>query len=173
MTAGRPPFAGPRGPAADPDEDWAERRLTHFVAGDWRAPLSVRMGEGPMVLAGSADVARALAAARAAAAGWRALGGEGRAALLGLGQALPDAQLPGPGLGPVLVLGRAGPRRLTRMMAGGAAVVLLRPAPLSPGLVWLAERLRRAGLPPGVLSLLTGPPEAAEGCAQIAGICRF
>ncbi len=126
-----------------------------------------------MVLAGPADLARALAAARAAGAGWRARGGEGRAVLLGLGQALPDAWQPGAEPEPVLVVGRAGPRRLTRMMAAGAAVVLLRPAPLSPGLVALADRLRRAGLPPGVLSLLTGPPEAAEGFAQIAGICRF
>ncbi|HYC32597.1 MAG TPA: aldehyde dehydrogenase family protein, partial [Gemmatimonadales bacterium] len=85
---------GPAPEAAAPAEAWLEahdRRFGHFVGGRWSAPgaegfdaLNPASGKGIARLsqATSADVDAAVAAARAAQPGWRALGGHGRARYL-------------------------------------------------------------------------------------------
>lgn len=139
-------------------QDLAERRLTQFIGGAWRAPLSQRMAGGPrgrMVLAGAADVARALGVAGAAAPGWQALGREGRAALLGAaglavpGQAEADAA-------PLLRFSLPRADALARLLGRGNTLVLVLPRPAPLHLIGLIEALRDAGLPPGVLNLLNG-----------------
>lgn len=148
-------------------QDLAERRLTHFVGGAWRAPLSQRMAggaRGRMVLAGPADLARAVAAATAAAAGWAALGAGPRAALLAAaGLEVPEMEVPEmeaapPGASPTPLLRFSLPpaATLARQLARGRTLVLVTPRATPPALLGLIEALDHAGLPPGVLNLLNG-----------------
>lgn len=138
-------------------QDLAERRLTHFVGGAWRAPLSQRMAggaRGRMVLAEPVDLARAMAAALAAAPAWAALGAKARADLLAsAGLDVPPFL---PSADPAPLLRFSLPRSLARLLAQGHALVLVLPRPAPAPLLGQVEALRLAGLPSGVLNLLNG-----------------
>ncbi|AMY69712.1 hypothetical protein [Frigidibacter mobilis] len=150
-------------------DDLAERRLTHFVGGAWRAPLSQRMAGGPRgrrVLAGPQDLARALAVAAQAAPEWAALAPAARAGLLAAaGLEVPEAPATFPAA-PLLRFTLPQPARLAGMLASGRVLVLVAPRASPPAWLGLIEALRGAGLPPGVLNLLNG---RAADLRQTAG----
>ncbi len=141
------------------DGDLSERRLTHFVGGAWRAPLSQRVAGGPRgrrVLAGPEDLARAMAVAAAAAPEWAALAPDIRAGLLAeAGLEVPLA-LPTGLVAPVLRFTLPGPAKLGVLLASGRVLVLVSPRATPRAMLGLIEALRGAGLPPGVLNLLNG-----------------
>lgn len=144
-------------------DDLAERRLTQFVGGAWRAPLSQRMAGGPRarrVLAGPEDLARALACAAEAAPGWAALAPGARAGLLAAAGLEAEAQAAGRPAAPLLRFALPGPARLASLLAAGRVLVLVAPRATPAAMLGLIEALRLAGLPPGVLNLLNG--DAAE-----------
>lgn len=141
------------------DGDLSERRLTHFVGGAWRAPLSQRMAGGPRgrrVLAGAEDLARAIGAAGAAAPGWSALAPDIRAGLLAeAGLEVPLAPEM-PAAAPLLRFTLPQPAKLGLLLASGRVLVLVAPRATPRAMLGLIEALRGAGLPPGVLNLLNG-----------------
>ena len=140
------------------DGDLSERRLTHFVGGAWRAPLSQRMAGGPRgrrVLAGPEDLARAWAVAAAAAPGWAMLPPGLRAGLLAEA-GLEAAEAPGIPATPLLRFTLPGPAKLGALLASGRVLVLVAPRATPRAMLGLIEALRSAGLPPGVLNLLNG-----------------
>ncbi|GGH56159.1 aldehyde dehydrogenase family protein [Frigidibacter albus] len=141
------------------DGDLSERRLTHFVGGAWRAPLSQRMAggrRGRRVLAGPEDLARALAVADAAAPEWHALPPGIRAGLLAEA-GLAVAETPAfPATAPLLRFTLPQPAKLGVLLASGRVLVLVSPRATPRAMLGLIEALRSAGLPPGVLNLLNG-----------------
>jgi len=141
------------------DGDLSERRLTHFVGGAWRAPLSQRMAGGPRgrrVLAGPEDLARAIGAAGAAAPGWSALAPELRRRLLAEAGLEVPVTKPSGLAEPLLRFTLPQPVALAGMLASGRVLVLVAPRATPRAMLGLIEALRGAGLPPGVLNLLNG-----------------
>jgi hypothetical protein len=155
-----------------PVGDLTERRLTHYVGGAWRAPLSDRLvpaAGGPVVAAGPQDAARAFRltgpgpapAADLASALAAVTGAEGAAAPH---PPAPDAAT-GRG-GRVLILpapdaqAEALLAAVLEELAAGAGVVLLPPPERALGAMALVAALHHAGLPAGRLSLLQGDAES-------------
>ncbi len=160
-----------------PVDDLTERRLTHYVAGAWRAPLSDRLlpvTGGPVVAAGGADAARAfrltLPGPAPALPDPTALIPALAAAAEAEGTASPCA--PDPGIatgqgGRVLILpapetgAEAMAAAVLAELAAGAGVVLLPPPGRALSAMALAIALHEAGLPAGRFALLQGDAETA------------
>ncbi|HEX5003797.1 MAG TPA: aldehyde dehydrogenase family protein [Gemmatimonadales bacterium] len=219
---------GPAPESVLPAEEWLDRHRRRFglhIGGEWTAPgetfETVNPGTGAplaaVTQATDADVDRAVAAARAAQAGWWALGGHGRARhlyalaravqrnarLLSVVESLDngkpiresrDIDIPlvarhfyhhsgwaqlldreMPGALPVGVAGQIIPWNFPLLMlawkiapalATGNTVVL-KPAEFTPLTALLfAELSAEAGLPPGVVNIITG--DGRTGAALVA-----
>jgi acyl-CoA reductase-like NAD-dependent aldehyde dehydrogenase len=155
-------------------QDWSERFLTHYVEGAWRAPLSevlapTRHAGRSVVIAGPADLARALGAARAAAQSWRDLEPERRRALLapvwraGQGRAWPVSRQP------VLLSdpadGSLGALVGSALTAGNVAIVLGSPADPEPAFRFV-DACHDAQVPRGVIGLLYALDHARTAAAM-------
>lgn len=181
-------------------DDRAERLITHYIGGAWRVPYGTRAlparcadgrRAGTLVPAEAADIARAVAAARAALPAWAAADRAGALAAL-IAAAGPDlraaarfgrlatAAAQRHGVTALLVRAPAPSafalRAALRALAGGATLVAMPCGPGGTAAHDLALAAHRAGLPPGVVNLLPGDAAAAAALASdpgIATVLRF
>lgn len=133
--------------------DGVERMLCHYVGGAWRAPLSVDMDEAGadrVVLAGAADLARALRIAMAAAA------------------VIPP--LPPVAFVAVTAAGaREDLARIREGLAAGQAQILIAAAQEALLALDILDELGPAAHPAGRIALLFGRASALHACfAQLA-----
>lgn len=151
-----------------PEEDWPERLLTHFVGGQWRAPLGQGLRVGPdglaVVQAGVADYVRARHAILAAVPVWQGQSAEMRRA------ALPAALLSGgaaaPAMGPIALIDAVAADHAAHLgaalLAGQGALILSDPSNPRAACTLVAT-LACSPLPAGVIALLHGAlPEARD-----------
>jgi acyl-CoA reductase-like NAD-dependent aldehyde dehydrogenase len=172
-------------------EDYSERLLTHFVAGQWRAPFGDRCmpvdmpagkGFGQIVAAGPRDVARAVSCIRAADTAARnrfghAVQNAWPSLLEGFNQSEDFDIAPlqrSESLAPHVLLGSADTSLkvlIPALQAGVGGGVIFCPAPEQAVLaVVIATLVQNADVPPGAFAMLPARTPITEAALRKAGL---